>query len=84
MRSGIMIFNMHGWKIWIGQQDYETFEGMIFEIRIQNLYYKASLGKDDEWFVTLDQDVTFNLGVFEVYKVRIPSIDLIPEFDVPF
>lgn len=84
MRSGIMIFNMHSWKIWIGQQDYETFEGMIFEIRIQNLYYKASLGKDDEWFVTLDQDVTFNLRVFEVYKVRIPSIDLISAFDVPF
>jgi hypothetical protein len=84
MQRGIMIFNLYDWKIWIGQQAYETFEGMAFELRIRNRYYKANLGKDDDWFVTLDQDVTFNLRIFEVYKVRMESIDLIPEFDVPF
>lgn len=84
IRSGIMIFDIPNWKIWIGQQAYETFEGMIIEIRIQNHYYNGCLGKDEEWFVTLEQDVAFNLRIFEVYKVRIQSIELIPAFDVPF
>jgi len=57
---------------------------MAFELRIRNRYYKAHLGKDDDWFMTLDQDVTFNLRVLEVYKVRMESIGLIQEFDVPF
>ncbi|WP_066189527.1 MULTISPECIES: DUF5348 domain-containing protein [Gracilibacillus] len=77
MRQGIMIFDLQGWKIWIGQQDYETFEGMAFELRIQKHYFKAYLGKEDqEWYVILDEDVAFNLRVFEVYKVRIEYIDI--------
>ncbi len=80
MRRGIMIFNVleQEWKIWIGQQSYGVFEGMFFELRIQNRYYQASLGKDegDNWFVTLEKEVTFDLRNFEVYKVRTTSIEL--------
>jgi len=84
MRYGIMIFNALRWKIWIGQQEYETMEGMKFEIRIQDDYYVAFLGKDDEWFVTIEEDVCFVLRTLEVYKVRIVSDDLILEGYVPF
>lgn len=87
MRRGIMIFDAldQNWKLWFGQQSYETFEGMYFEIRIRNQYFGGSLGKDDGWFVTLKEDVTFDLRIFEVYKIRIISIDLITLFDdAPF
>lgn len=87
MRRGIMIFDAinQRWKLWFGQQSYETFEGMSFEIRIRNQYYQANLGKDQKWFVTLEKDVTFDLRTFEVYKIRIISVDLITLFDdTPF
>lgn len=87
MRRGIMIFDAmdQSWKLWFGQQSYETFEGMYFEIRMRNHYYRAILGKDEEWFVTLEEDVTFDLRIFEVYKIRIISIDLVTLFDeAPF
>lgn len=87
MRRGIMIFDAieQDWKVWIGQQSYETFEGMPFEVRIGNRYYQAHLGKDEGWFVTLEEEVAFDLRVFEIYKVRIISIDLLTLFDdVPF
>lgn len=58
---------------------------MCLEIRIMNRYYQAYLGKDQfEWFVTFERDSTFNLRVFEVYKVRIETSDLITENDVSF
>lgn len=40
MRRGIMFFDIYeqNWKIWIGQQEYETFTGMNLGIRIQNRY----------------------------------------------
>lgn len=87
MRRGIMIYDWieQSWKLWFGQQSYETFEGMNFEVRIRNQYFQASLGKNDEWFVTLEEEVTFDLRIFEVYKVRIISIDLLTLFDdAPF
>ncbi|HSH24640.1 MAG TPA: DUF5348 domain-containing protein [Massilibacterium sp.] len=85
MRDGIMISDIHDWKIWMGQQEYGAYQGMVFEIKMQERYYNACLGKDNhEWFVTLEQDVTFNLRVFEVYKVRVASADLIPVYDASF
>ncbi|MFS0647590.1 MULTISPECIES: DUF5348 domain-containing protein [Bacillales] len=87
MRRGIMFFDpeKQDWKIWIGQQEYETFTGMTFEIRIQNRYYEACFEKDyHEWFVTLEDDVAFTLRMVEVYKVRILSKELIPESQLPF
>lgn len=84
MRYGIMIFNASRWKIWIGQQEYETMEGTKFEIRIQDHYYEAFLGKDIEWFVTIEEDVCFALRSFEVYKIRIVSEDLMLKDEVLF
>lgn len=78
MRRGIMIFDAmdRNWQLWFGQQSYVTFEGIDFEIRIRNQYFRACLGKDEEWFVTIEENVTFELRLFEVYKIRISSIDL--------
>lgn len=86
MREGIMIYNSieQNWKIWIGQKEYETLDGMHFDIWIRNRYSKAWLGTDGNWFVTLEEDASFDLRVLEVYKIRILVDDLIPEFDVPF
>lgn len=87
MRRGIMIFDAinQSWELWFGQQSYETFEGMNFELRIRNQYFQAVLGKDEDWFVALEEDVTFDLRVFEVYKIRIVSVDSITLFDdAPF
>ena len=73
------------WKLWFGQQSYESFEGMYFEIRILHHYHWACLGKEEGWFVTLEEDVSFDLRIFEVYKIRIVSIELLTLFeDVPF
>ncbi|MED3647523.1 hypothetical protein P4475_12085 [Halalkalibacterium halodurans] len=78
-RCGIMVSDIQTWKIWIGQQKYDAYEGMVLKIKIQNRYYQACLGKDQhEWFVTIEHDVTFNLRIFEVYKVQIASVDLNP------
>lgn len=48
MWTGIMIFDVgeQEWRIWIGQDEYETFKGMNFEIRIQNRYYKTIFEND--------------------------------------
>jgi hypothetical protein len=73
------------WDLWFGQQSYPAFEGMLFEIRINNRYYQAHLGKDDGWFVTLEEETSFDLRAFEVYKIRIISIELLTLFEnVPF
>jgi hypothetical protein len=87
MRRGIMVFDgmAQEWNLWFGQQSYPAFEGMLFEIRINNRYYQTLLGKDDGWFVTLEEEITFDLRVVEVYKIRIISIELLTLFeDVPF
>lgn len=87
MKRGIMIFDVidQGWKLWFGQQSYRAFEGMHFEIRIRNRYLQANMGKCEEWFVTLEKDVAFDLRTFEVYKIRIISIELLTLFDdTPF
>ncbi|WP_235182933.1 hypothetical protein [Gracilibacillus boraciitolerans] len=87
MRRGIMIFDVKDqkWKLWFGQQSYDTFEGMYFGIRILNHYHRTSLGKEEGWFVTMEKDVSFDLRIFEVYKIRIISTELLTLFDdAPF
>lgn len=87
MRRGIMVFDVprQNWKIWIGQQEHETFRGMRIEIRIKNRYHEACLEKAfDEWIVTFEDDVTFTLWTVEVYKVRISRDELVSGFDLPF
>ena len=87
MRRGIMFFapEKQDWKIWIGQQEYDTFTGMNFEIRMNHRYHEACLEKDyNEWFVTIEDDVMFTLRLVEVYKVRILKEHLIPVIHLPF
>lgn len=86
MRRGIMIYDQleQEWKIWLGQQSYEAVQGMTFEIRIQRRYYEAYLEKDMDWFVTLEEDTSFTLRTYEVYKIRISSIEINAASDVPF
>ncbi|MCJ7843150.1 hypothetical protein MUB24_20170 [Lederbergia sp. NSJ-179] len=87
MRRGIMFFDVdeQNWKIWIGQQEYETFTGMNFEIRIQHRYFEACFEEDyQDCIVTLEDDVTFTLRLVEVYKVRILAEELMPALDLPF
>lgn len=85
MQYGILVSDLHDWKIWIGQQSYEVYEGMILEIKINDRYFKACLGKDQyEWFIIFEEDITFNLRTFEVYKVRVETIELMPIPDTPF
>lgn len=87
MRRGIMVFDplVSEWKIWIGQQSFEMFTGMIFEIRIQHRYYEARYMRNyEEWLVTLEDDVTFTLRLVEVYKIRILSKELVSESELPF
>ncbi|GAA0610886.1 hypothetical protein GCM10009001_30160 [Virgibacillus siamensis] len=86
MRRGIMIFNVmeQEWKIWIGQQAYVVQAGMGIELRIKNRYFRAHLLKNDHWNVLLDQEVLFDLNIFEVYKVRVHPLDLLEDFDLPF
>jgi hypothetical protein len=79
MKRGILVYDHieQEWRIWIGQCAYETAQGMTFEIRIQNRYYTAYLEKDMDWFVTLHNDVSFTLRIYEVYKIRIPFQEMI-------
>lgn len=85
MKRGILVFNHSNqeWKVWIGQQSYWIDQGYIFELRIQNRYYRAFLEKDFDWFITLNHDVKFILHTNEVYKVRIDMANYI-EFLLPF
>lgn len=73
IQEGIMIHDAidQDWKIWIGQEAYGTCDGSHVEIRIFNRYTSAWLGHDGNWFISLEGDVSFDLRVFEVYKVRI-------------
>lgn len=73
------------WRIWIGQESFETFAGMSIEIRIQQQYYKTIFEKDyHDWYVTMEDDVDFSLRLEEIYKVRIQENELIPTMDLPF
>jgi hypothetical protein len=85
MRKGILIFDHRDqeWRIWIGQTSYWIGQGYLFELRIQNRYFRAILEKDFDWFVTLDYDTIFVLHSQEVYKVRIKIQDYFP-VDAPF
>lgn len=86
MQEGIMVHDgLHqDWKIWIGQEAYETCDGMHLEIWIWKHYFNAWLGNDGDWFITLEEDTSFDLRVLEIYKVRVMVDDFIPKFDVPF
>jgi hypothetical protein len=79
MNRGILVFDhIHQeWRVWIRQRSYETVQGITFEIRIQSRYYSAYLEKDMDWFVTLDNDVSFTLRIYEVYKIRIQIQEMI-------
>jgi len=82
MVEGIMVYTFDVWKIWIGQEDYVAYQGMPIEINLHNHYLKFIIGKDyDDWFVEFKEDVTFNLRKFDVYKVRVESIELMTEED---
>lgn len=85
MKRGIMVFDHcdQQWRVWIGQQSYWLDQGYSFELRIQNRYYWAFLGRDFDWFITINNDVKFVLHTQEVYKVRIDMEDYI-EFNLPF
>ncbi|MEN2467778.1 DUF5348 domain-containing protein [Ornithinibacillus sp. FSL M8-0202] len=87
MRRGIMFFDFgkQEWNIWIGQQAYEIVQGMSVEIRIQNRYFRTCMEKDSpDWLITIENEVTFTLSLFEVYRVRVLQMDLIPAFNLPF
>ena len=87
MRIGSMIFDVgeQDWRIWIGQEEYETFMGMNFEICIQNRYYKTIFKKDyNDWFVTIEDAVDFSLRLVETYKIRILEKELLLMMDLPF
>lgn len=50
------------WRIWIGQEKYETFIGMNFDICIQNRYYKTIFEIDyNDCFMTIEDEVDFSL-----------------------
>jgi hypothetical protein len=85
MKRGIFVYNHDEleWRVWIGLQAYWIAQGYLFELRIQNRYFKAFLEKDLDWFITLDQDVKFILHPNEIYKVRINIQDYI-RLDAPF
>lgn len=73
IKRGILVYHQmeQEWKVWVGQTSYWTTQGQSFELRITNRYFQAYLEKDENWFVTLENDVCFTLHVYEVYKVRI-------------
>jgi hypothetical protein len=73
MKRGILVYDHmeQEWRIWIGQQAYLTMQGQTVEIRIHHRYFKAYLEKDFDWFVTLDNEVSFTLRIYEIYKIRI-------------
>lgn len=77
MSRGILVFDQkeQEWRAWIGQESYFIRQGGTFELRVQNRYFRAYLGKDWEWFVTLDFEVIFTLHTYEVYKIRINKQD---------
>ena len=57
MESGILVSNLHDWQVWIGHRSYDVYEGMMLEIKIENCYFKACLGKDQyEWFLIIEED----------------------------
>ncbi|MDC3418685.1 DUF5348 domain-containing protein [Aquibacillus salsiterrae] len=87
MHTGVMVFdeNRQDWRIWIGQDAFETSTGMNFEIYIHHRFYKAIFEEDYyNWFVTIEDDVDFSLRLVETYKVRILEKELIPVIDLPF
>lgn len=85
IKRGILVFYhlQDEWRVWIGQQAYYIEQGYTCEIRIQNKYFQTYFEKDFDWFVTLDNDVSFVLHHHEVYKVRIKIQNFIP-FCAPF
>ncbi|MBW8352153.1 DUF5348 domain-containing protein [Bacillus sp. IITD106] len=85
MRRGILIFQHphQEWRVWIGQQSYWIEQGYTFELRIKNQYFNALLEKDSDWFITINQDVSFVLHTDEIYKIRINIHDYIP-VNTPF
>lgn len=79
MKRGILVYDHEEqeWRAWIVQQSYWVSQGQTFEIRINNRYFKALLAKDYDWFVILDNEVSFSLRLNEVYKIRIWANDCI-------
>lgn len=86
MKRGILVYDHTEleWRAWIGQQSYWVSQGQLLELRISNRYFKAFFEKDiSEWFVTLDNEVSFSLRVNEVYKIRLLTNEFIL-VDTPF
>jgi hypothetical protein len=73
IKRGILVFDHKDdrWRVWIGQRSYDVEQGQTIEMRIRNHYYQAYVEKDFDWFITLEQDVSFNLKSDEIYKVKI-------------
>ncbi|WP_147535967.1 DUF5348 domain-containing protein [Bacillus marasmi] len=85
IKSGILVFDQRSqeWRVWIGQTPYWIDQGYTFEVRINNRYFRASLEKDVDWIVTLEDHVVFVLHTQEVYKIRI-NINEYFRVDAPF
>ncbi|MFZ3588901.1 DUF5348 domain-containing protein [Bacillus sp. DJP31] len=73
MKRGILVFDHRNdtWRVWIGQRSYGVEQGQTIELRIRNHYYQAYVEKDFDWFITMNQNVSFNLKPLEIYKVKI-------------
>lgn len=73
MKRGILVYNQREqeWFAWIGQTRFWVQQGFVFELRIQQFYFRAYLEQENDWIVTLNNDVIFVLDLCEVYKIRI-------------
>lgn len=88
-RQGILTFDAlnQNWKIRVGEEQYDSIEGMYFDIRIKNNYYEVCFEKEYyEDFITIEDDVSFALRITEEYHIIISDRYLINVFeaDLPF
>lgn len=77
MKRGIMVFDQMNdrWRIWIGQRSIDVEQGHLFQLRIKNQYHLILVEKDIDWFISFDEDLSFNLRSYEVYKVKFQPSD---------
>lgn len=85
MKKGLLIYYPFdaAWRVWIGQKAYRIEQGEILYLRIHQTYFPALLEKDEEWMITIQEEVTFTLHPYEVYKIRINPNNLSP-VNAPF
>jgi len=86
-QCGTLVYDtrVQDWKIRIGSEVFETYNGLSIEIWIKDRYYEALFEKDyNECVVMLEDDITFSLRLVEEYNIRISEYELISELDLPF